>query len=119
MFQRLLAKLVSGQVISLDVGCGGSFMSVGGNVVQFRGSNVCALWHGGLLYGAFNDRECSSGEPLGKPPTALAGQAYTGISFFSSESPDCTNLEWFPKSGLRSGEVVERCSPFWQEALSR
>jgi hypothetical protein len=63
MLQRLLAKLVSGQVISLGVGCGGSYMSVGGKVVQLCGSIVCALWHGGLLYVAVNDRECGSVEP--------------------------------------------------------
>jgi hypothetical protein len=87
MFQRLFAKLVSGQVISLGVGSGCGFMGVGGNVVHLCGSIVCTLWHGGLLYSVVIHRECSSEEPFGKPPTALAGQAYTGISFFSSESP--------------------------------
>ena len=80
MFQRLFAKLVSGQVISLGVGSGCGFMGVGCNVVQLCGSIVCALGHGGLLYDAVDDRECSSRDPIGKPPTALAVQAYTGIA---------------------------------------
>ena len=58
-------------------GCG--LVSVGGNVVQLCGSIVCVLGHGGLLYGAVSHRECSSDESFGKPPTALADQAYTGI----------------------------------------
>jgi hypothetical protein len=49
MFHRLLAKLVSGQLIALFVGCGCSFMGVRGKVVQLCCSIVCALWHGGLL----------------------------------------------------------------------
>jgi hypothetical protein len=50
MFRRLLAKLVSVQLISLFMSCGGGFMGVRGKVVQLCGSIVCALWHGALLY---------------------------------------------------------------------
>jgi hypothetical protein len=77
MFQRLLAKLVCGQVIALGVGCGCGFVSVSGKVVQLCGSIVCALWHGALLYGSVNHRESSSENLSGKPPIALAGKAYT------------------------------------------
>jgi hypothetical protein len=73
MFQRLLAKLVSGQVISFGVGSSAALSCL-----------LCGM--GGLLYCAVSHRECSSDEPLGKPPTALAGQAYHRNRFFSSQS---------------------------------
>jgi hypothetical protein len=86
MLQRLLAKLVSSQVISLGVSCGCGFMGVGGKVVQLCGSIVCALWHGGLLYGVLVIMIAAAEGLSSKQPTAFAGKAYTGISFFRSES---------------------------------
>ena len=79
MFQRLLAKLVSTQVISLGVSCGCGFMCVGCKVVQLCGSTVCALWHGGLLYGAVSHRECGSGQTYRRSREAANGTRGLGL----------------------------------------
>jgi hypothetical protein len=45
VFESLFAQFVSCQVIRLAVGGGGGGVSVGCEIVQFRGSVVGALWH--------------------------------------------------------------------------
>ena len=43
MLQRLLARLVSGQMIFVGVGCGRDFMGLDGNIVQLCGSIFCVF----------------------------------------------------------------------------
>lgn len=82
-----LLEFVSCQVISFCVSCGCNFMGVGGKVVQLCDSIVCALWHGGLLYGAVGHHDCSSGSSIEQAANRVRGSSLHRNLLLSSESP--------------------------------